>query len=80
MPVIQLTITIEVENYQEIVTKKRGEFLGFLAGVPIVKWPITSHVDSLIAEEVKLALIAQIGDKVEQKLAMRGIRARVEVT
>ena len=79
MPIVALTITIDIDNYQEIVRNEKGGFLGFMAVVPLLSWPITSQVDSLIVEEVKSALIKQIGPSVEEKLAERGIQARVKV-
>jgi hypothetical protein len=80
MPVITLTIQIDVENYQEIVRNEKGDFLAFLASLPVLNWPITNRVDSLIAQEVKSALISKIQPNVQEKLAERGIQARVEVS
>jgi hypothetical protein len=79
MPILNLTITIDVDNYQEIVRDAKGEFMAFLAGVPLLNWPITHRVDSLIVDEVKSALIKQMGPKVEEKLAARGVQAKVRV-
>jgi len=62
------------------VRNEKGDFVAFLAGLPIVNWPITSRVDSVIAREVKSALISRIGPNVQEKLAERGVHARVSVS
>ena len=59
----KLTIEIKVENYEQVVKKDKGRFLGTVTRVPGVNSFVKGKVDETIEKEVKENLRSSCPEK-----------------
>jgi hypothetical protein len=80
----KLNIEISVENYEQVVKKDKGRFLGTAAKVPIVNSFVKGKVDETIEEEVKKnleqTLPERLADELTKELREQGVQASVDVS
>jgi hypothetical protein len=80
----KLTIEIRVENYEEVVKKDKGRFLGTVTRVPGVNSFVKGKVDETIEEEVKKnleqTLPEKLADELTKGLREQGVQASVDVS
>jgi len=80
----KLTIEIKVENYEWVVKKDKGRFLGTAVRVPVVNSFVKGKVDETIEEEVKKnleqTLPEKLADELTKGLREQGIQASVDVS
>jgi hypothetical protein len=80
MPTVQITITIQVHNYSEIVTNQKGSFWGACTSIPLLGSLIKYFVDRRIEKEVREKVIALMPSQLETRLLDRGVRATVHIS
>jgi len=80
----KLTIEIRVENYEQVVKKDRGRFLGTVTKVPGVNSFAKGKVDETIEQEVKenleQTLPEKLADELTKGLREQGVQASVDVS
>ncbi len=80
----ELTIQIRVENYEQVVKKDKGRFLGTVAIVPAVNSFVKKKVDETIEDEVKKNLEQTLPEKLAEELTKglleQGVQATVDVS
>ena len=93
---VDVTIGLDVHNYQDIARKEKGRLVGFLSGTGLVRSRIDSAIhdqvkDSVAAglrervrpeliERLEQSITASLKDSLEQQLAENGVEADVSVT
>ena len=80
----RLNIEISVENYEQVVKKDKGRFLGAAARVPVVNSFVKGKVDETIEEEVKKnleqTLPERLAGELTKELREQGVQASVDVS
>ena len=80
----KLAIEIRVENYEQVVKKDKGRFLGTVTRVPGVNSVVRGKVDETIEEEVKKnleqTLPEKLADELTKGLREQGVQAAVDVS
>ena len=80
----KLAIDISVENYEQVVKKDKGRFLGTVTKVPGVNSFVKGKVDETIEEEVKENLEQKspekLADELTKELRENGVEASVDVS
>ena len=80
----KLTIEIQVENYEQVVKKDKGRFLGTVTKVPGVNSFVKGKVDETIEKEVKenleQTLPEKLADELTKGLREQGVQASVNVS
>ena len=80
----KLTIEISVENYEQVVKKDGGRFLGTVTKVPGVNSFVKGKVDETIEQEVKenleQTLPEKLADELTKGLREQGVEASVDVS
>lgn len=80
----KLAIDISVENYEQVVKKDKGRFLGTVTKVPGVNSFVKGKVDETIEEEVKKnleqTLPEKLADELTKGLHEQGVEASVDVS
>ncbi len=80
----KLTIEIKVENYEQVVKKDKGRFLGTVTRVPGVNSFVKGKVDETIEKEVKenleQTLPKKLADELTNGLCEQGVQASVNVS
>jgi hypothetical protein len=80
----KLTIEIKVENYEHVVKKDKGRFLGTVTKVPGVNSFVRGKVDETIEAEVKenleQTLPEKLADELTKGLREQGVQASVDVS
>jgi hypothetical protein len=80
----KLTIEIKVEDYEQVVKKDKGHFLGAVTKVPGVNSFVKGKVDETIEKEVKenleQTLPEKLADELTKGLLEQGVQASVDVS
>ena len=80
----KLTIEIQVENYEQVVKKDKGRFLGTVTKVPGVNSFVKGKVDEAIEKEVKenleQTLPEKLADELTKGLREQGVQASVNAS
>ena len=80
----KLTVTVEVQNYDQVVRKDKGRFLGHITKVPGLNSFIEGKVDETVEQEVKKnleqTLPKRLADELTKGLGQEGVQASVNVS
>lgn len=71
---MEITISIDVQNYKEVIQKEKGKVAELFAGLFIDKEKLKREVERKICEEI----VKQLEPKIKEQLAARGVEAEVD--
>lgn len=80
----KLTVEIKVENYEQVVKKDKGRYLGTVTKIPVANSFVKGKVDETIEKEVKKnleqTLPEKLADELTKGLLEQGVQASVDVS
>ncbi len=80
MPKIRITIDVVVCDYSEVISKEKGQFVGWLTSwVPILRGLAHAEVDAAIEDGVFNSVIEPLTEQISSGLMAKGVNAVVRV-